>query len=159
VPIGETFCLIYKREFEACPYPFLFIFIKSMAFGLWKKIKAGIGKVISGIGKVGKWIHDKVLKPVASVAKPILSVAAPLIDKVKPGLGTGLQMGAEFLAPKDASQNTVLGQVPQGETLVGGGGRGVQVPSGGVRSDTDQLLPRIRPGQGGRGVYRGPNLG
>jgi hypothetical protein len=123
-----------------------------MAFGLWKKIKAGIGKVISGIGKAGKWIYDKVLKPVASVAKPILSVAAPLIDKVKPGLGTGLQMGAEFLAPKDASQNTVLGQVPQGETLIGGGGRG-------IRSDTDQLLPRIRPGGGGHGIYRGPKLG
>jgi hypothetical protein len=121
-----------------------------MAFGLWKKIKAGIGKVISGIGRAGKWIYDKVLKPVAGVAKPILSVAAPLIDKVKPGLGTGLQMGAEFLAPKDASQNTVLGQ----------GGHG-------IRSDTDQLLPRIRPGGGGHGihlndsrggVYRGQNL-
>ena len=49
-----------------------------MAWGFFNKIK-------KGLKKAGKWIKDKVVKPVVNTAKTILPVAAPIIDTYIPG--------------------------------------------------------------------------
>jgi hypothetical protein len=102
-----------------------------MGFGLWQKIKNGVKKVIGGIGKAGKWVHEKVLKPAVGIVKPIAGVAAPIIDKYLPSVGTAISAGLEMLSPsKNAIQD-----------------------SGG----TDMIVPRLKSqyvGTGGSGIRK-----
>jgi hypothetical protein len=85
-----------------------------MAFGLWKKIK-------EGLKKAGRWIRDKIAKPVWNkvikpVGKfigkhvaPILKTIAPIAGAIHPAAGavaTSGAMGAELIGrvtqnPKD----------------------------------------------------------
>ncbi|OHT06765.1 hypothetical protein TRFO_05451 [Tritrichomonas foetus] len=61
-----------------------------MAWGFLRKIKDGL---VKGWNKVIK----PVLGTVAKVAKPVADVAGGLLNKVKPGLGTAVQKGADII--------------------------------------------------------------
>jgi hypothetical protein len=103
-----------------------------MGFGLWQKIKNGVKKVIGGIGKAAKWVHEKVLKPAAGIVKPIAGVVAPVIDKYLPGAGAAIHTGLEILSPsknglppQDSGGGTDL-IVPRLKNMVGVGGAGIR---------------------------------
>ena len=63
--------------------------MKSMAWGLWHKIKTGFKKAGNWIKKAAKTVTDKVIKPF----KPIIGAVATAVN---PALGLGLNaaMGA-----------------------------------------------------------------
>ena len=46
-----------------------------MAWGIFKKIKAGFKKVIGGIKKGAQWLGNNILKP---IAKPNVNTVAPV---------------------------------------------------------------------------------
>jgi len=55
-----------------------------MGWGIWKKIKQGIGKAVN-------WVKNKIVKPVGrfvgKVAKPLLSVAVKAAPAVATAIG------------------------------------------------------------------------
>jgi hypothetical protein len=122
-----------------------------MGFGLWKKIKSGLSKVIGGIGRAGKFIFDKVIKPNAG---RIISGAGALIGgKIGGRAGKLIQTGAEKLR-QHIGKNQVLEASPPSAVddtdllvprLKGGGGRGIRR----LASDQPAML-----GSGGRGIRR-----
>jgi hypothetical protein len=61
-----------------------------MAFGLWKKIKNGVKKVIGGIGKAASWVNDKVFKPIIRPLAPMIGAAA---NAIVPGSGLAITSG------------------------------------------------------------------
>ena len=67
-----------------------FINLKSMDWRIFKKIKAGIKKVIVGIKKGAQWLGNNALKT-------IINAVAPVLDQIKPGVGTALQTGVNTL--------------------------------------------------------------
>jgi phage-related protein len=70
----------------------IFIQSKSMAWGIWNKIKNGIKKVVGGVGNAASWVNDKVVKP---VIKPVVGALAPVLDTFIPGLGTTIKHGVD----------------------------------------------------------------
>lgn len=52
-----------------------------MAWGIFNKIK-------KGLKKAGKFIKDKIVKPVVDVAKKAAPVVAPALNTILPGSGT-----------------------------------------------------------------------
>lgn len=61
-----------------------------MAWGIFKKIGDGIKKGWNSVVK-------PVLGTAAKIIKPVAGVAGGLLNKVKPGLGTAVQVGANLV--------------------------------------------------------------
>jgi hypothetical protein len=77
----------------------IFFFQTKMGFGLWKKIKNGIKKVIGGIGKGAKTVWEKVIKPVGKAVLPIAGrVVGGFADKFIPGSGAVIGNIADSIA-------------------------------------------------------------
>jgi sorbitol-specific phosphotransferase system component IIBC len=103
--------------------------IKHMGFGLFKKIKQGLKRAITGIGKAGKWVVDKVVKPVIGFAAPVAEKMAPILDQFKPGLGTAIGTGAAFAEQiLGGNKNSIGGSNTDTiqPRLIGGGGHGIR---------------------------------
>jgi hypothetical protein len=61
-----------------------------MAFGLWKKIKNGVKKVVGGIGKAASWVNDKVFKP---IIRPLAPAIGAIANTIVPGSGLAITSG------------------------------------------------------------------
>ena len=63
--------------------------IKFMAWGLWNKIK-------QGIKKAGRWVKDKILKPVVNnVIKPFKPVISTVATAINPKVGALVSKGMD----------------------------------------------------------------
>jgi uncharacterized protein (DUF697 family) len=119
-----------------------------MAFGLWKKIKRGLSKVVGGIGKAFKWVGEKIVKPVVSIAKPL----APAI---------GAAIGGAVGGPAGVAIGGTIGSAAQ--RILGGDEEEQQLPEA-AEGQNGILRPRIRSqvqdigrrrvGAGGHGIRR-----
>jgi hypothetical protein len=103
-----------------------------MGFGLFKKIKQGIKRAITGIGKAGKFVIDKIIKPAVGMAAPIAKQLAPMLDQVKPGLGTAVSAGTG-MADRIFNQNTIhspstdtIQPILKDGTVFGAAGHGIR---------------------------------
>jgi hypothetical protein len=96
-----------------------------MAFGLWKKIKAGFQKA-------GKWIKDKIVMPVYNkvikpVGKFIGGIIAPAVSKV-----------ATTVAPALGAINPAYGGIAAGVAA------GAEAVSRVIQNPKDELQPLLR---------------
>ena len=87
---------------------FIFLIDVKYQMGSWGFFK----KIKEAFKKAGKWVKDKVIKPVADFGKKVFTKAKPLVDtavKLAPVIGAGV--GAAYGNPAAGAK---VGSVVQG---------------------------------------------